>query len=141
MAKSKKHITALERVQHQAARFCTSNYQREPGTVTKILEDLQWDTLQTRRKYKRLCKSKMQNGLCKSKMQNGLVEIPLNEYVQQRNVNTRGSSQKYIQISHKAKAFEDSFFVSTINDWNKLRASVLNSPTIESFKSQLSQHR
>ena len=45
-----KHIKTLERIQRQAARFCTQNYSREPGTVTQLLKDLQWDTLQTRRK-------------------------------------------------------------------------------------------
>ena len=49
-----KHIKILERIQRQAARFCTHNYSREPGTVTQLFKDLQWDTLQTRRKIKRL---------------------------------------------------------------------------------------
>ena len=44
-----KNIKTLERTQRQAAIFCTQKYSREPGTVTQLLEDLQWDTLQTRR--------------------------------------------------------------------------------------------
>ena len=36
-----KHIKTLERIQRQAARFCTQNYSREPGTVTQLLKDLQ----------------------------------------------------------------------------------------------------
>ena len=43
-----KHIKTLERIQRQAARFCTQSYSREPGTVSQLLKDLQWDTLQTR---------------------------------------------------------------------------------------------
>ena len=35
-----KHIKTLERIQRQAARFCTQNYSREPGTVTQLLKDL-----------------------------------------------------------------------------------------------------
>ena len=31
-----KHIKTLERIQRQAARFCTHNYSREPGTVTQL---------------------------------------------------------------------------------------------------------
>ena len=45
-----KLIKTLKRILRQAARFCTQNYSREPGTVTQLLKDLQWDTLQTRRK-------------------------------------------------------------------------------------------
>ena len=36
-----KHIKTLERIQRQAARFCTQNYSTEPGTVTQLLKDLQ----------------------------------------------------------------------------------------------------
>jgi hypothetical protein len=40
-------IYALERVQRQAARFVTGDYSsREPGSVTSMLQQLQWDTLE-----------------------------------------------------------------------------------------------
>ena len=52
---TRKNIDSLERVQRQAARFCKSNYSRELGTVTKLLEELEWDTLQSRRKQQKLC--------------------------------------------------------------------------------------
>ena len=48
------HINALEMVQRKAARFATSNYTREPGTVTTILQNLGWQTLENRRKMARL---------------------------------------------------------------------------------------
>ena len=48
------HINSIEMVQCRAARFVTSNYQREPGTVTTILQNLGWPTLETRRKAARL---------------------------------------------------------------------------------------
>ena len=44
----------LERIQREAARLCNNNYYREPGSVTKLLQELGWETLQTRRKYKRI---------------------------------------------------------------------------------------
>ena len=64
-----KHIKTLERIQRQAARFCTQNYSREPGTLTQLLKDLQWDTLQTRRKIKRLT--------IIYKMEHNLIDVPL----------------------------------------------------------------
>ena len=51
---SQNNIKTLERIQRQAARFCTNNYSREPGSVTKLLQELGWETLQTRRKSKRI---------------------------------------------------------------------------------------
>ena len=41
-------------VQRRSGRFVTSTYSREPGTVTKIMQDLKWQTLETRRKAARL---------------------------------------------------------------------------------------
>ena len=38
-------INTLERIQRQAARFCKNNYSREPGSVTKLLQELGWETL------------------------------------------------------------------------------------------------
>ena len=51
---SQNNIKTLERIQRQAARFCKNNYSREPGSVTKLLQELGWETLQTRRKSKRI---------------------------------------------------------------------------------------
>ena len=47
-------IQRLEMIQHKAARFVTKNYSRAPGSITKILEQLQWPTLEQRRKQCRL---------------------------------------------------------------------------------------
>jgi hypothetical protein len=39
-------IYALERVQRQAARFVTGDYSsRNPGSVTRMLQQLQWDSI------------------------------------------------------------------------------------------------
>ena len=44
----------LENVQKRAARFVTGNYSYETGSMTGILEELKWKTLQKRRKDNRL---------------------------------------------------------------------------------------
>ena len=44
----------LENVQKRAARFVTRNYNYETGSMTGILEELKWETLQKRRKDNRL---------------------------------------------------------------------------------------
>ena len=38
----------LEKVQNQAARFVTGNYNFETGSMTKILEQLKWESLKQR---------------------------------------------------------------------------------------------
>ena len=43
----------LENVQKRTARFVTRNYSYETGSVTGILEELKWETLQKRRKDNR----------------------------------------------------------------------------------------
>ena len=45
-----KHIQQIEMVQRRAARFIKSNYSRDPGTVTTLLEQLELQPLSTRRK-------------------------------------------------------------------------------------------
>ena len=45
--------TKLNRVQCQATRFCKNNYIREEGLVTKLIEELNWQPLEVRRKVKK----------------------------------------------------------------------------------------
>ena len=44
----------LEKVQNRAARFVAGNYNFENGSMTKILEQLKWESLKERRKGSRL---------------------------------------------------------------------------------------
>ena len=48
---SSEDITKLEKVQRQAARFVHGNYsERNPGCVTRMVNSLGWETLESRRK-------------------------------------------------------------------------------------------
>ena len=44
----------LNRVQRQAACFCKREYSREEGTVTRILNELEWESLEDRREIKKV---------------------------------------------------------------------------------------
>ena len=44
----------VEMVQRSAARCCLNNYSRRPGIVTNMLENLEWPSLEDRRKLSRL---------------------------------------------------------------------------------------
>jgi two-component SAPR family response regulator len=122
----KGNITALEKVQTQAARFCMKEYNREPGTVTNLMAELDWQSLQTRRKIARVSMF--------YKMVNGLVEIDLENFAQKANRQTRGHNQKYQTVGWNLAAWRDSFFPATIKDWNELPPSVVGSTSIDTFK-------
>jgi hypothetical protein len=77
-------IYALERVQWQAARFFTGDYSgRDPWSVTRMLQQLQWDTLEERR-----VRSK---SIMLYRILNNLVEVPLHQYIQITTTRTRGT--------------------------------------------------
>ena len=127
-----KHIKTLERIQRQAARFCTHNYSREPGTVTQLFKDLQWDTLQTRRKIKRLS--------IIYKMEHNLIDIPLDHYIQHNTRSSRKHDSQFLQIRYSANIFGSSFFPTTIKEWNSLPSNTVSSKSLKSFQNSLIQH-
>ena len=73
----------LERVQRKAARFCLQTF-NETASVTDMLFDLKWDTLETRRKKKRLT--------LMYKLSHNLVDINTEEHlIPKREKRTRNS--------------------------------------------------
>ena len=66
----------LESVQRTAARYiCSDFHSRTPGCVTDMFRSLEWESLQTRRKYARL--------ILFYKISNNVIDIPVNEYISQ----------------------------------------------------------
>ena len=122
-----KHIKTLERIQRQAARFCTQNYYREPGTVTQLLKDLQ-----TRRQIKRL--------RIIYNMEHNLRDIPLDHYIQHNTISSHKHDSKFLQIRYSANIFGNSFFPTTIKEWNSLHPNTVSSKSLNSFQNNLIQH-
>ena len=102
---SLKHIKTLERIQRHAARFCTQNYSREPGTVTQLLKDLQWD-----------------------------------HYMQHNTRCSRKHDCQFLQIRYSANIFGNSFFPTTIKEWNSLPTNIVSSKSLNSFQNNVIQH-
>ena len=99
---SQNNVKSLERIQRQAARFCKNDYSREPGSVTKRLKELGWESLHTRRKYKSITTL--------YKMERNIIDIPLDQYIMH---NTRCSckhNSQFLQIRHSSNTFGNSFF-------------------------------
>ena len=60
---TQKNIDKLEKIQRRAARFVLNRYQKK-DSVTSMLKELKWDTLQERRRQARLnMMFKIHNGL------------------------------------------------------------------------------
>ena len=122
----KTHIDGIEMVQRRAARFVKSDYRRTTS-VSAILRDLKWPTLESRRTLNRL--KILHNSI------NGVLAVPTTD-LRISNRTTRyntGSSKVFTAISTSSDAYKYSFFPRTIKDWNGLDDDTRNLPTIGSF--------
>ena len=124
------HINALEMVQRKAARFATSNYTRKPGTVTTILLNLGWQTLENRRKMARLTLF--------YKSINGEAAVNIPPYLTKPTTRTRQyHSQRFSRLRTSTDTYKYSFIPRTISDWNNLPPEIILSPSVDSFREGL----
>ena len=97
-------------MQNRAARFVTGNYNFETGSMTKVLEQLKWESLKQRRKGSRLIL--FYKGL------KGQANIPVGDLKSPLR-NTRHQHSKPFQVPYaRTDAYRHSFFPETIRDWN-----------------------
>ena len=116
----KNDIHKLEMVQRRAARFVTGNYDYEDTSVTKMIEDLGWRTLQERRFMAR------QTMFLKIHQQSSAIKIP--PYIFPITSYNRGhqKQQHYQQIRANSDTYLYSFFPRTIRCWNILPSTIIN---------------
>jgi len=124
---TRKNIDKLEQVQRYAARYITIKFSRT-ASVTKILQDLNWPSLQQRRQQTRLTMYKVSNQL---------VDTDSFCCFSMAQSNTRGHSARILQPSCNFAVYPNSFFPQTICDWNQLPTNPLRYRTVDSFKSYL----
>ena len=118
------HINQLEMIQRRAARFVKRDYRRT-SSVTTMLQDLQWDTLQHRRNVAR--------ATMLYKIQHQLVDITP-EPPLRHSRSSRFHDQQFTQISCAKTAYQHSFFPATVIIWNRLPQHAVNQSTLEGFK-------
>jgi len=125
-----KLINSLEAVQRRAARWAVARYQRT-ASVTKMLEELGWQTLEQRRCHARL--------IMMFKIVHGLAHVPhtfLSQPTPTRQ--SRNTHEHTFALFHtRTNYFKFSYFPLTVSQWNALPVSVLDAPTVESFKARL----
>ena len=100
---------------------------RFTSSVTAMLQDLEWPTLEERRWATMLFK-----------ILHHLVSIPADQYLKAITDHTRRHQQRLQQYHfYHVNVFMHSFFPSTISIWNNLLDDAVNATTINEFKSKL----
>ena len=123
---NKNRISQIEQVQRRAARWTVSNFDRK-ASVTKIVQDLGWRTLDQRRADARLCLF--------FKILHGLVAVPLPDYIQHSTrISRYCHSMTFRQVSTSTDYYKYSFFPLAIVQWNALPQSVACMQSLEVFK-------
>ena len=94
--------------------FLPSKLQQKTASVTEMLSDLKWDTLETRRKKNRLT--------LMYKLSHNLVDINTEEHlIPNSELRTRNSNAfKYRMPKVSKDVFKFSFFPRSITEWNSL---------------------
>ena len=123
----KKHIRGIEQVQRGAARFVKGNYKREAGVVTSLIDDLRWQSLESRRKLARLTTM--------YKIVNNEIDIQAKDYLTPVNRASRSNNSKsFIRHHSRIDSHKYSFFPRTIVEWNSLPEPHINASDVNSFK-------
>ena len=129
----KKHVKQIEGVQRRAARFVKNCYTWGPGTVTNLLNELNWIPLKERRTILRLTLSH------KAIHGDGGLAIP--DYVTKRRRHLRNSSQnKFIELLPNTETYKNSYFCRTVKDWNALPSEIVNIKSADRFKKVLFEY-
>jgi len=121
----------LEQVQRAAALMCTGAYRKT--SYDKLLVELGWETLETRRKYQRLILMyKMQNGLTPGYLLNMLPMEAGSSY------QLRNSGNIRVPFC-RTQQYKTSFLPCTIREWNELSQPIKSIPTLYSFRKQIKE--
>ena len=105
-------------------------WQRTPGAVTNLVNDLDWPSLRTGRKIARLIM------LHETIRGESALEIP--NYIKRRNCQL-GSYQKdkFIELKPDTEAYGNSFYCRTIKEWNSIPSNIIDMAKTPLFKQAL----
>ena len=122
-------IHQLEMVQRRAARFALNRY-HNTSSVSEMLQQLGWSSLQQRREDMRLT--------LLYKMRNSLVDFNLHHYIQPITRQTRTGHPYCYQVPRsRTEQHQQSFFPRTVRQWNNLSQEAVFLPTVEAFRCHL----
>ena len=123
----------LDVIHIEAARIITGA--TKLCSVSKLLTDLGWETLQNRRKKHRL--------IILFKILHGLTPVYINNLlpplVQDTTSYNLRNSNHFQNYRANTNLFLNSFFPATIRAWNDLPTEVKDAPSVAAFKSHLNK--
>jgi len=127
-----KYIEKLEKVQRRAARFVMNDFHRR-SSVSKMIQELEWESLANRRLNARLCQF--------YQIHSGEAPVTCTKlHTRDNNHESRHySSDAYDIIKARIDRYKFSFFPWTVSEWNKLPLNITSSQTLDSFKAALSK--
>ena len=127
---SSQHTHKLEMVQRRAARYVCNNY-HNTSSVTDMVNTLQWPPLAERRLKSRL--------VIFYKIVHCLIAVPAHHILIPTDTRTRHTHSMTYKHLHTSKdTYIWSFFPRTIISWNSLPLAVVKSPSVDTFREQLS---
>jgi len=126
---TKSCIDKMEMAQRRAARYVLHRY-HNTSSVGKMLDTLQWRSLEERRKQQRLAML--------YKIQHGQVALDISDYLKPASRISRHSHELTFQVpSTSVDYIKFSFFPGTARDWNLLPSDMIKAPSLTSFRARL----
>ncbi len=123
------NIRGLQKVQHWTAWYVL-NWFHNHSSVTDMLTELGWTSLEECRKHQRLSML--------YKIRNDLVAIDSTPYINPIIRPTRNChAQGYIIPLSSTDYHKYSFFPRTVTEWNGLTDSIVSAPSLAAFKEML----
>ena len=123
------NIHKLEMVQRRAARYVKNRY-NNTSSVTDLLHQLEWDTLENRRKIARLT--------LMYKITNGIVNIdPSSKLIPPNRYSRKMHNHTFQHPSCNTTMRSQSYYPRTIREWNALPADTVKAASLDSFKARI----
>ena len=121
---TKDQISSIEKIQRRAARV-VSNDHRKTSSVSKMLKELDWPTLENRRKAARLTTL--------YKIRKGAVKVNTKHLKPAPSRSRRGHDQQYQRFTCKKDVRLYAFLPRTVRDWNSLTQQDVSAPSADTF--------
>ena len=124
---TQKNIQSIAKVQSRAASFVKKCNQHTLSTITSLLEELKWPSLEQRRKQTRLINL--------YKIVKGTLAVEIPNYFRQKERQKRNYHPlKFINAGYRTNVYIYSFFPRCIKEWNDLPETIIEATNIEAFK-------
>ena len=127
------HINQIEMVQHRAVRFVLNKYSHHES-VTQMLNELELNSLELRRKNARLCLF--------FKIHKGLTPLVIPPQLNLKPVQRRTDNGcAYEHFASHSNPLYSSFYPRTVRDWNSLSPNLVTQGNIDTFSELLGYQR